>query len=122
MIRSLFSISIMLLCLSSCEKNIDTRGTYIPGDNLKKLEIGVDKYEDVLQKCGSPYMMITKDEWVYLSKKEVRVPLRKDSIIKEKNVRIKFNQKGVLENVDSIHLKKANISTDSSSTDVNKKL
>ncbi len=122
MIKALFSISIMLLCLSSCEKHIDTRGTYIPGDNLKKLKIGVDKYEDVLQKCGSPYMMITKDEWIYLSKKEVRVPLRKDSIIKEKNVRIKFNQKGVLENVDSIHLKKANISTDSSSTDVNKKL
>lgn len=122
MIRKFFPVIAIFLCLSSCEKNIDTRGTYIPGENVKKLKIGIDKYEDVLQKCGSPYMMVTKDEWIYLSKKEVRVPLRKDVVIKEKNVKLCFNSSGILERVDRISLKRSNISHDSSSTDVNKRL
>lgn len=122
--RKYFLLSLAFaFLLPSCENEINVRGTYVPGEILNKLEAGKDTVADVVKKIGSPTLILSQNEWLYVCKRQKVTPLQKDETIVEKNFKVIFDEKGILSKMEMVKLC-ADEDVDYSwrSTNVNKKV
>lgn len=112
---------LLMLTLSSCEHNVDVRGTYVPGETLNKLKVNVDTKEAVIEKIGSPYVVISANEWLYLCRREEIIPLRSNKDIFKKNFKVTFDETGKLKKIDMLDLKTCDVPMVHRETPVNRK-
>lgn len=124
MCKKYFFISLVsAFLLPSCENEINVRGTYVPGEVLNKLAVGKDTVTDVVKKIGSPTLILSQNEWIYICKKQKITPLLKDETVVEKNFKVTFDEKGILSKMEMVKLcADENINYSWRSTNVNQRI
>ena len=119
--RSFLAMTALCLSLVSCSKDVNVRGTYIPGEDLKKLEVSKDNFASVIEKIGSPFTLLSKTEWVYISKKEHPEFFSNARPVSEKRFKLVFNSQGILVKIEPLQVESIRLDFDRNTTDVNKK-
>lgn len=89
------------LTIVGCESRIDLRGKDFDPKVLVDLKPGITTQADVVQLVGSPSSRLTFDEnvWMYAYKVTETTSFFEPKVLKSSIVRIRFNDKGIVEEV-----------------------
>ncbi len=106
--KSVLSVGLIVgaLAVSACESRYATRGNLPDPDLLASIEPGATSRDEVAQLLGSPssVAMFERETWFYISQKSETFAFLEPDIYERQVVIIKFDQGGVLENVETLRL------------------
>jgi outer membrane protein assembly factor BamE (lipoprotein component of BamABCDE complex) len=102
MFRCLLGIVSLAVSLSACSPTLDTHG-YNPEDlDIKKIAIGQDTQDTILEKFGTPTLTsVFPDQnhgtfWYYTFKKTSTTAFYKPETLEQRTVVIHFNRQGIV--------------------------
>src|SRR5215468_3454268 len=95
--------------LSACSAQIDQRGNLPDADAVLSIEPGVQTKDQVSQLLGTPSSVGTFDDktWYYISKRTRTVAFFDPEVVDQQVLRIKFDDAGIVKNVDYFGLNDA---------------
>nr|WP_048855711.1 outer membrane protein assembly factor BamE [Komagataeibacter xylinus] len=96
------------IALSGCsvfKPSTIQRGSLVEADDYNKLKIGETTRSDVMDAMGSPTGRATFDDntWLYVSMKQVIVPISFPRVRRQEVVVLTFDQDGILRNLRTLH-------------------
>ncbi len=96
----LFKLSILFLALmfaASCAPTICNHGNFPAAEDVKKLQAGVSRREDVKEALGSPSSLSTFNDntWYYISRKTRQVAFYDPKTLRQTVLAVKFDNTGV---------------------------
>ncbi|MCW8915596.1 MAG: outer membrane protein assembly factor BamE [Magnetovibrio sp.] len=105
------SAVVLMGAISACSPRIDTRGNAIHMEDVATLEAGVHTRDHVLNKLGSPSnsSAFGNDTWYYISERTETTAFFAPELIERQIVVIKFNEHGVVENIDTFDKESAEL-------------
>ncbi|HUY68820.1 MAG TPA: outer membrane protein assembly factor BamE [Alphaproteobacteria bacterium] len=98
-----------LAALAGCEPTIANRGDIIDPDKLALVKVGVSTREDVNNDLGTPTEVATFDNnvWYYVGRQTKQYSFLDPTVVKQKGIEIKFDDKGVVTAITPLNPKLA---------------
>ena len=94
-----------LVCMTACEKTVYMRGYAMDFSNFKKIRIGKDDAQAVLDKVGSPTMRSSVEDehggysWFYVSRRTEKNGFLDAKVTDRKAVEVAFNANGIVTSI-----------------------
>jgi len=109
MVRRLGALVLTTTLLSACEARVDVRGNLPDPDLLQDLEVGHITKNEVADLLGTPSSVspFASDTWYYISERTETVAFFEPEVKERKVLVIKFDRKGVAQNVKTYGLEDA---------------
>src|SRR5215470_1727134 len=100
---------VLTALLGGCAARIDQRGNVPDADAVLSIEPGVQTKDQVSQLLGTPSSVGTFDDktWYYISKRTRTVAFFDPEVVDQQVLRIKFDDAGIVKNVDYYGLNEA---------------
>ena len=89
-------------CVTACEKVVYTRGYAMDFSDFKKIEVGKDNAQSVLEKVGSPTICSSVDDekggysWFYVSKRIEKNGFLDAKVLEQRTVVVSFNVEDIV--------------------------
>ena len=107
-LNPLISIALLAL-LTACEPTIANRGNILDADKLAEIKVGTSTREDVANQLGTPTQIGTFNDknWYYIGRQTQQYSFLDPKIVKQKAVKIAFDDQGVVTAVTDLDLSAA---------------
>lgn len=94
----------VLAFLSACTPTQITRGNLVEAEQIEKVKLGFHTRSDILRYMGSPTAKAPFDEnkWYYVGQEAEKRGILDEEIVAEQVVVVEFNDKGVVQNVETL--------------------
>jgi outer membrane protein assembly factor BamE (lipoprotein component of BamABCDE complex) len=102
-------LGLATLLLGACEPTIANRGNILDADKLEEIKPGTSTREQVATGLGTPTYVSTFDDktWYYIGRVTQQYSFLDPEVLKQKAVRIKFDDQGMVTEVSNLDLSTA---------------
>jgi outer membrane protein assembly factor BamE (lipoprotein component of BamABCDE complex) len=107
----IFIITIGVLTISGCSKNLKQKGYNFNQVDFQSLSVNKSSKEDVLNILGSPSTAseFGDQTWFYISSKKESFAFMKPKLIEQKIIAIHFDNNNMIDNIENYQLDQAKI-------------
>lgn len=100
----LFTIAALVLIMTGCESQVDSRGNAPDPKRIMSIKPGVHKRQDVERRLGAPSTITAFDNeiWYYISGRVKSVAFFKPKLVKRKILAVKFDKHGIVKKITEL--------------------
>ena len=119
--KRIIVIALSFVCICGCQPRINSRGNITLAEKIDTFVVGKTKTADVYNACGTPSLQRGDRIWIYIGAKSEEIAFRDVEMKDKLVVRLTFDDKGILRNIENVSEDKAKSEADSEVTELLKK-
>jgi len=118
--KRIIIISCCVFCFG-CERDYAHRGNYITEDDASSVVVGKSSKKDVQKHFGSAFLITKDNTWIYMGRRESRVPFKHPVVENSFGYIVSFDNKDIVKSVRKINASIVKMELDKENTRVNSK-